>query len=69
MTSTTWIGCAKPLIVNSPTSRTVTEISWEARCIQRRCVAVFLTPPNGDYSSLIVAIVDLGKNQVVGFDN
>jgi hypothetical protein len=34
-------------------------------CGAHRCAAVFLTPPNGDYAKLILAIVDLSLSKVV----
>jgi hypothetical protein len=37
-------------------------------CEGRRCMAVFLTPPDGDYAGLLVAIVDLGSRRVVAFE-
>jgi hypothetical protein len=32
-------------------------------CESRRCMAVFLTPPDGDDAGLLVAIVDLGSRR------
>ena len=34
-------------------------------CGEHRCAAVFLTPPDGDFSELILAIVDLSLREVV----
>ena len=51
------------LVVNNMTGATDRGI-----CVGRRCIAVFLTRPDGSYGHLIVAIVDLGKRDVVSFD-
>lgn len=34
-------------------------------CGEHRCAAVFLTPPDGDYAKLILAVVDLSLRKVV----
>jgi len=54
----TLAGDGVSLVVNNTTG------SSAGSCAESRCLAVFLTPPDGDYTGLIVAVVDLRTSTV-----